>query len=56
MLAPLCCIISKQNFVVDLAATSGRVSDINSEADRMVKAGHSQAKEIQTRQKQLKLR
>ena len=48
--------ISAQNFVTDLAATSGRVKTISSEAERMVKAGHSQAREIQTRQQQLKRR
>ena len=42
--------------MTDLAATSGRMRDINSEAERMVKAGHSQAKDIQTRQHQLKQR
>ena len=42
--------------MTDLAATSGRVRDINSEAEKMVKAGHSQARDIQTRQQQLKQR
>ena len=48
--------ISTQNFVTDLAATSGRVKTISSEAERMVRAGHSQAREIQARQQQLKQR
>ena len=39
--------------MTDLAATSGRVRDINSEAERMVKMGHSQARDIQSRQHQL---
>ena len=42
--------------MTDLAATSGRVRDIHSEAERMVKTGHSQAREIQKRQHQLKQR
>ena len=45
-----------QEFVTDLAATSGRVRDIISEAERMMKTGHSQARDIQTRQHQLNQR
>ena len=45
-----------QTFVTDLAAMSGRVKDISGEAEKMVRTGHSQAREIQTRQQQLKHR
>ncbi len=42
-----------QNFVTDLSATGVRVKEINDEAERMVKRGHSQARKIRTRQQQL---
>ena len=32
---------------------SGRVSEVNAEADRLVKEGHSQAGKIRARQQQL---
>ncbi len=39
--------------MTDLSVTSVRVKEINEEAERMMKGGHSQAKKIRTRQQQL---
>ena len=48
-LPPPLLLFSPKNFVTDLAATSGHVKDISNEAEKMVKAGHSQARAIQSR-------
>ena len=42
-----------QNFVTDLSSMGVRVNEVNSEAEKIVRAGHPQAQMIRTRQQQL---
>ena len=42
-----------KNFVTDLTAMGVRVNEVNSEAEKMVRGGHSQARKIKARQQQL---
>lgn len=42
-----------QTFATEMTTIGVRVNEVNSEADKMIKAGHPQARKIRTKKQQL---